>query len=66
MAKIPNLKMTVWSETCFKVMIKKNLINQRKKVDSFMLGHWYTRTKVDNWIYIRRFNAGKIIIMICL
>ena len=35
-----------------------------KKFDSFMVGHEYTRTNTDHWVYVRKFPNGKFVILL--
>ena len=35
-----------------------------KKFDSFMVGHEYTRTNADHWVYVRKFPNGKFAILL--
>ena len=38
--------------------------HQYKKFDSFMVGHEYTRTNADHWVYVRKFSNGKFAILL--
>ena len=44
--------------------MKQALRQWYKKFDSFMIGHKYTRTNANHYVYVRKFLNGKFVILL--